>query len=56
MTPGAFGLMWWAGEDQQELGNVHGHVCPRNEAICSPRVKTLQQWKPGLPGLSLVAK
>lgn len=56
VTPRILGCRWWVGEDQQELRDLHGRVCPRNEAICSPRVKTFQQWKAGLPGLSPIAK
>lgn len=37
-------------------GDIFGCVCARNEAAHSPGIKTLRQWKPGLPGLSPAAK
>lgn len=31
-------------------------VCPRNQTVYGPRVKTLKDWKPELPGLNPVTK
>lgn len=31
-------------------------VCPRNQTVYGPQVKTLKDWKPEFPGLNPVTK